>query len=227
MNGGFAEYSIVPASQAYRLPRDFPAKVAAFAEPLSCCLRGIQQAAICMGNSVAIVGGGTIGLLMLQLARLNGAGQVLLIEPISAKREIARQLSADGVFDSTLVDLEQQINDITGGGADIVIECVGSSEAAQLSMKLAKRGGCVILFGLADKTSTLSLNLQDIFHRELTIKSSLLNPFTFEPAVKLLVSQKIKVEPLHPESIKLPKILELFSQPRNNSTIKYQVMAFD
>ncbi len=60
LNGGFAEYSIVPFKQAYLLPKDFPHTDASFTEPLSCCIRGIDKAEIKCGNNVAIVGGGAI-----------------------------------------------------------------------------------------------------------------------------------------------------------------------
>jgi 2-desacetyl-2-hydroxyethyl bacteriochlorophyllide A dehydrogenase len=224
-HGGFAEFSVVPASQAYLLPKEFPGKWAAFAEPLSCCLRGIQRASINPGDSVTIVGGGTIGLLMLQLARLEGSAKTLLLEPIPEKRHIAKQLSADYVLNPNSGEgVLKQVNDITAGGADVVIECVGSREAAELSVKLAKRGGTVIIFGLAAKSSTLRISLHDLFHRELTIKGSLLNPFTFQTAVDLLVSKRIQVEPLNPVSVSLSNISALISKPRNSSVVKYQVL---
>ncbi len=223
IDGGFAEYSVIPASQAYHLPEDFPAKRAAFAEPLSCCLRGIQQASIEMADSVAIVGGGTIGLLMLQLVRLSGAAKTILLEPITRKQEIAKQLSADFVLDSNQHDVVDKLRDITEGGADVVIECVGSSKAAELAVKIAKRGGRVVLFGLAERNATIELNLQDLFFRELAIKSSLLNPFTFQRAVDLLISNKIRVEPLEPVSVELENIPQLFSRSWNSSITKYQI----
>src|SRR3990172_11217285 len=75
LNGGFAEYSIVPSSQVYHIPTDFDLSFAAFAEPLSCCLRGVEHASIKYGDAVIIVGGGTIGLLMVQLAKMAGASK--------------------------------------------------------------------------------------------------------------------------------------------------------
>lgn len=223
MNGGFAEFSIIPASQAYILPSDFPAKAAAFAEPLSCCLHGIQRASIAPGDSVAIVGGGTIGLLMLQLARLSGATQIILVEPKSERREIAERLSADYVLDPALLDIAQKVRDLSSGGADVVIECAGNAKAAALSLDLAKPGGTVVLFGLAGKQEAVSLNLQDIFLRELTIKSSLLNPFTFKRAVDMLVSNSIRVDVLEPAPVALERMAGFFSEPQRSTKTKYQV----
>lgn len=225
-NGGFAEYALVPISQAYPIPNDFRAKWAAFAEPLSCCVHGIQQAAIQLNDTVAIVGGGAIGLLMIQLARLNGAGKVLVIEPIAERRALAKQVRADDTFDPNSSSILKDIQEITAGGADVVIECVGSAAAAELALKLARRGGRVVIFGLADKQAKLSLSLQEVFHRELTIKTSLLNPFTFQTAVDLLVSGKIQVEPLNPVTIPLEKVHTIFTQPYGSRTsaVKYQIV---
>jgi threonine dehydrogenase-like Zn-dependent dehydrogenase len=78
LDGGLAEYAVVPASQAYPLPPDVPAEWGALCEPLACCLRGLDLAGIRPGMSVAILGGGVIGQLMVQLARLAGAVTIIL-----------------------------------------------------------------------------------------------------------------------------------------------------
>lgn len=223
MNGGFAEYSVFPANQAYPIPKEFPSKFAAFAEPLSCCLRGIQQASIAFNDAVVIVGGGTIGLLMLQLSLLRGASKTALIEPIHEKRAIARELLADEVFDPKEDQLVAQICDMTSGGADVVIECVGSVQAAELSLKLARRGGKIVMFGQASKGATVSLNLQQIFSGELTIMGSLHNPFTFQTAVNLIVSGKVRIDLLNPIPMSLENLPGLLNGSNSSSAIKHQI----
>ena len=94
------------------------------------------------------MGGGTIGLLMLQLSLLRGASKTAVIEPIHEKRAIARELLADEVFDPKEDQLVAQICDMTSGGADVVIECVGSVQAVELSLKLARRGGKAFQYGV-------------------------------------------------------------------------------
>ena len=223
INGGFAEYSIVPVSQVYLLPRDFSFNVAAFIEPLSCSIRGMDQVSIKHGENLVILGSGTIGLLMVQLAKISGAGKIIVIEPIAEKREMAYQLGADYVFDSDSSDLLTRINDLTSGGADVVIECVGKSEAAELAIRIVRRGGRVILFGLAGKNDSININLQEFFLKELTVKSSLLNPFTFSRALNLLINKKIQVEKLNPVQKTLLSLENILSQPRDLSVIKYQI----
>ncbi len=222
-NGGFAEYSILPSSQAYLIPKDFPFPIASFAEPLSCCVHGIDQASIKHSQTVAIVGAGTIGLLMLQLSQIAGAGKTIVLEPFESKRNLAKRIGADYCFDSKSSDTFKYIYDITSGGVDVVIECVGSHDAAEIALTLPKRGGTAIIFGLSEKVDSVKINLQDFFLRELTIKGSLLNPFTFSRSVELLVSGKIDVESLKPVHDTIDNLKKILSQPRNYSVTKYQI----
>ena len=223
LNGGFAEYSIVPSSQVYLLPKDFSFSAAAFVEPLSCCIRGMDQASIKQGENLVILGSGTIGLLMVQLAKISGAGKIIVIEPVAEKREIAYQLGADYVLDSDSPELLTRINDLTSGGADVVIECVGKSTAADMAIKVARRGGRIVLFGLAGKNDSINLNLQEFFLKELTMKGSLLNPFTFSRAINLLVNKKVQIEKLNPVQENLNSLERILSQPRDLTVIKYQI----
>jgi len=222
-NGGFAEYSLVPVSQAYFIPKDFSFTTAAFAEPLSCCIRGMDQAAIKHGETVVIIGGGTIGLLMLQLVKISGAGKIILIEPVSEKRDLAKSLGAEYVFDPASSDMINQISDLTSGGPDVVIECAGNSNAAKQAVSLPKRGGRIVIFGLSGKKDTININLQDFFLKELSIKGSLLNPFTFSRSVELLVNKKIQAGKLMPSLVPLEALNDILSSPRKSTIIKHQI----
>ncbi|MHB1688419.1 MAG: zinc-dependent alcohol dehydrogenase family protein [Ignavibacteriaceae bacterium] len=223
LNGGFAEYSIVPSSQAYLIPKNLSFKSAAFAEPLSCCVHGMDQASIKLGESVGIIGGGTIGLLMLQLVKISGAGKIILIEPILSKRETAVQLGADYTFDPNSPDMYDKISELTSGGPDVMIECAGNSQAANLALKLTKKGGRIVVFGLSGKKDAMIINLQNFFHKELEIKGSLLNPFTFARSVELLVTKKVDVESFQPVLSRLDNLKDILQRPRDFSVIKYQV----
>ncbi|MFA7289279.1 MAG: alcohol dehydrogenase catalytic domain-containing protein [Melioribacteraceae bacterium] len=221
-DGGFAEYAIIPVSQAYKLPKEFPLSQAVFAEPLSCCIRGIDQAEIKHGDSVVIVGGGTIGLLMLQLAQLAGASKTIVIEPNETKHIYAQELEADYVLSPERTNFLNDINKITALGADKVIECVGSSDAVNLSIQLIKRGGTVVIFGLAPKDQSIQLNLQEAFKKELTIKTSFLNPFTFGRAIELLINRKVVVDTIPITEIDFDSFKEIFSTTHKRNTLKYQ-----
>ncbi len=224
LDGGFAEYSIVPQSQAYKLPGDFELNHAAFAEPLSCCLRGVDQAEIQHGENVIIIGGGGIGLIMLQLVKLGGASKIILIEPVEEKQKQGLKLGADYVlspFDENLISI---VNDTTNNDINTIIECVGKTDSVNLAVTLSTKGTKLVIFGLAAKNENIEINLQTIFQKELVIKNSLLNPFTFERAVDLIVSEKVVFENLISSRIKLGEINQIFNGDVNLQLIKTLVI---
>ncbi len=223
-DGGFAEFVITPARQCYKLPEDFPLELGAFAEPISCCLRGIERAAIQPGQSVAIVGAGNIGLLMLQLARIAGAGMIFVLDPLETKRAIGRQLGAEVVLDANHPAAVQEIAEQTHGGCEVVIECAGKAAAAETAIALTKRGSRVVLFGLAAPEAYARLYLQDAFLKELMILSSILNPFTFHRAVALLAQGKINLAPFSLNRFALEKIGEALESTRKSLAVKTLVI---
>jgi 2-desacetyl-2-hydroxyethyl bacteriochlorophyllide A dehydrogenase len=222
-NGGFAEYSIIPLSQLYRLPRDFPLNTASFCEPLSCCVHGINQARIDLGDKVGIVGAGPIGLLMVQLSQIAGASEIIVIEPMLERRKMAEKIGASYSIDCSDENLSSMTDAF--GGIDVFIECVGKKEAVKIAIELVKPGGKVVVFGLADSSEIIPLNLQNIFLKELTITSSLLNPYTFQTAVNLLVSGKVKVNDFNICDVKLktPDLISVLSGDRDPLVTKYMV----
>ena len=124
VNGGFAEYSVAPENQCYKLNKDVPFDVAAMAEPLACAIHGIDRTDIIPGQTVLVIGGGAIGQLMIQLAKLEGASTVILSEPIEMRRKIGLSVGADAAVGTpSMKDLAQAIFQITGNeGTDCVIE---------------------------------------------------------------------------------------------------------
>jgi len=222
-NGGFAEYAIVPKTQAYLLPDDFDLSLASFAEPLSCCLRGIQHANIKNGNKVIIIGGGSIGLLMMQLAKNAGAANVTIVEPDPQKQNTAKELGADYTYSPSDPDLDNKIKDTLPSLTDVIIECVGKSETVQLAIQLAGKGTKIVIFGLAPSDHQVTFNLQYLFKNELMIFNSYLNPFTFAPAIDLLVTGKVNVRKLISERITLSNINSIFLNS-SKSSIKQQII---
>lgn len=221
-DGGFAEYVLTPCTQAYKIPSNFPLNLAAFAEPLSCCIRGIDRAEIKVGESITIIGGGVIGLMMMQLAKISGAAKVIIIEPDKNRRELAIQLGTDFVFSPIDENFFQSIMDITNGGADTVIECVGKPVAIENGIGLTKRGGKIVIFGLAPIKSKIELNLNEIFRKELSIKNSFLNPFTFGRAIDLLFSRKINVDLFTVKKVNIDELRNVFVLDNNLNSLKYQ-----
>jgi 2-desacetyl-2-hydroxyethyl bacteriochlorophyllide A dehydrogenase len=223
-DGGFAEYSIIPASQAFLLPSELDLEMGAMAEPLACCIHGIDQAQIKTGDTVVIIGGGAIGLLLLQLARLSGASQVILSEPVELRQEIAKKLGADATFDPMKKDPAEEVKKLTGkDGADVVIECVGKTVATKQAFEMAAKGATILLFSVPSVDATFDLPLFDVFKKELVIKGSFVNPDTHARAVDLLRSGKIQIVPLITHRFGLDEMDQAIKMQMSAQSIKVLV----
>ena len=168
IDGGMAEYCIVPKEQMHILPARMSAETGALIEPLSCAVHGIDKAGITLGDSVVILGGGTVGLFMLQLVKHAGAATTI-VEPLEQKRGIAKTLGADVVLNPSEVDVVSAVLERTGVGADVVIECVGRPVTMEMSLALARRGGVVEFFGVCPIGVTIPMEPNLVYFKELTI----------------------------------------------------------
>ncbi|MGI9149717.1 MAG: alcohol dehydrogenase catalytic domain-containing protein [Chloroflexota bacterium] len=186
-HGGLGEFAVLPEQTVYPLPAGVSLEVAALAEPLSCCLHTIDLSGIRPGDRVAVVGAGTIGLMLLQLARRAGATRILVSEPSAAKREIAQRLGADVLVDPLHEDVQAAARDMCGGrGVDVAIEAVGARQTVMDAIALPRRAGTVVLMGVASPTTEVPLRPFDVFERELTIKGAYIRGFEFQRTVELL-----------------------------------------
>ena len=198
-DGGFADYVIVPQSHAIGLPRDLDPVLGAFCEPLACCLHGLDVVRIRPGDSVAILGGGVIGLIMVQLARLAGAGQVILSTRQKARREVALRLGATAAVDPGADDPRSAIAAAGGlapGGVDVVLECAGVPETFRQAVGLARRGGAVVVFGVTPQGVEVPVSPFDLLFNELRIEAAYLNPSTHERAAKMIAAGTLDLESL-------------------------------
>lgn len=211
-DGGFAEYSLAPRAQLYPLPPGLEWAAAAMAEPLACCLHGLDLAGIRAGQTVLVIGGGAIGQLHAQLARLSGAGRVVVLDPVPERRELALALGADAALDPT-GRTTAELRRALGGGADVVIEAVGSRATTEQSLALVAAGGTVVWFGVAPPDARSSVSPYDIYRREITVRGSFVNPFTHGRALALLASGRLHVEPLITRRVPMEELPEILSGP--------------
>lgn len=224
-DGGFAEQSIVPAAQCFRLAPHVPFTAGAMAEPLACCLHGIDSAGIQPGNIVCVIGGGAIGLLMVQLARLSGASQIFLSEPVEMRRKAGLLLGADLAVDPFQDDPGNFIRQTCGNsGADVVIECVGTPEAARAALDAAGFGGTVLLFSVPAPTASIPLSLFEIYKKELNIRGSFINPNTHLRAVELLNTGRVRTEPLITHTFPLDAMGQAIRAQMSRESIKVIVL---
>jgi 2-desacetyl-2-hydroxyethyl bacteriochlorophyllide A dehydrogenase len=226
-DGGFADYVILPQKQAFALPPGLDPLHGAFCEPLACCLHGVDLANIKTGASVIVLGGGVIGLLTVQLARLAGATHVLLVTRSADKRTLAETLGATATFDPSWKD---PISGITGeggllpGGADIVFECAGVPETMMQAPKLARRGGTALILGVMPQGAKIEVEPFDLLFREVSLVTSFLNPFTHGRAADLIASGAIRVEQLISRRITLEQAPEAIANPALGGEIRALVV---
>jgi len=222
-DGGFADYVVLPQKQAFALPLGLDPLHGAFCEPLACCLHGVDLANIKTGASVIVLGGGVIGLLTVQLARLAGATRILLVTRNADKRALAETLGATATFDPSKADAVSGITGHSGllpGGADIVFECAGVAETMMQAPKLARRGGTAVILGVMPQGAKIEIEPFDLLFREVNLVSSFLNPFTHQRAADLIASGAVKVEPLISRRITLEQASEAIANPAPSGEIR-------
>jgi (R,R)-butanediol dehydrogenase/meso-butanediol dehydrogenase/diacetyl reductase/L-iditol 2-dehydrogenase len=196
-----AEYAVFKESLVFPLPDDMPLEVGAFLEPVSVAVHTIDIARMKVGDSVIITGGGTIGLLALQLTIKSGASKVLVSEPIAEKRQMARQLGADIVVDPLKEDLLAICNKFTDGkGFNVCIEASGIPAIARQLILLAERCGIIVWAATYPTGIDVGVPIEYMYGRELSIHSVLISPYSFPRALqmmpKLILKPLITVYPL-------------------------------
>ncbi len=227
-DGGFADYVLLPRTQAHELPLSLPAAHGAFCEPLACCLHGIDLAEIKAGSSVVVLGGGVIGLLVVQLARLAGATRVVLSTRQASRRRLAETLGATGSVDPSAGDVVAAVAGPGGslpGGADVVIECAGVAETVEQTMPLARPGGTVVILGVMPRGAKVSIEPFDLLFRELRVLGSFINPFVHRRAADLVASGAIELDRLITRRIAAEVVAEVVSHPPAPGEVKVMMMS--
>ncbi len=221
VNGGFAEYCAVDVRQVYRLGENTSFEQGAMTEPVACCLHGIDMCEIRPGHRVAVIGGGMIGLLMLQLSRLAGAARVALLEPVESKREVGRSLGADVCIDPLHGDVKEALSAAGMDSPDVVIECVGRPSTIAQAIEIAGNKAVVMMFGLTKPDETVAIKPFEIFRKELVLKASYINPYTQKRALDLIDSGRLDVSSMVYEVCGLEKLAEVLASPKLRAMGKY------
>ncbi|MDD3411647.1 MAG: zinc-dependent alcohol dehydrogenase family protein [Eubacteriales bacterium] len=225
-DGGFAQYCVAPQAQVFRMNPDIGFEAMAMTEPLACCLHGIEQIGIKAGDVACVIGGGSIGQLMVQLALLHGASQVVLSEPVAARREIALKLGACAAIDPMAGDVKEQFVKATGreDGADVLIECVGKNVAISQAFQLAARGARILLFSVPDIEAKFEMPVFEVFQKELRIYGSFINPDSHARAAELLNSGRVRTDLLVTHRFPLAQLEDAIKMQMSAESIKVQVL---
>ena len=219
VNGAFAEYVSVPASNAYVLPEGLSYREAALIEPVSCAVHGMHVLAPRMGDTVLIVGAGTMGLILLQLALRGGASSVSVLD-LNAERLVrAERLGAASTATDIAELMEQEPL-----GYDYVIDATGAPRAIESAFNAVKRGGKLLIFGVAPEDARVALSPFRIYNDEITVLGSMAVLNSYAPAVRLVASGIVDAGALLTGALSLDEYPRALDMVRRGEGLKTQIL---
>jgi threonine dehydrogenase-like Zn-dependent dehydrogenase len=222
VDGCFAEVARVPERCCWPAPAGVAVEDLLMTEPLAVVVRAVARAAVAPGESAAVVGGGTLGLLALQVLRGRGA-RVLVVSRSSRRFDLARELGAAATHEVA----EGPLADVGGAfsgreGVDVVIETAGTPDAVSHALALVRPGGRVVLTGLPHDPT--AVRFFSVVRREVTITGSMVYQDEFPEAMQLVASGTVRTRPLVTHRFELDAIDAAFAAHRLPESIKVAVL---
>ena len=219
-DGAFTEYVAWPADYAYELPASVSTTEGALCEPLSVGIHACRRGDVGTGDTVLITGAGPIGLLAMETARAAGATDVLVTDVVDSKVERARDRGADRAIDVAETDLERAVDEYTDRvGADVVIEASGAEPSIQATLDVVRRGGTVVLVGLASEAE-VPFDVLDLIDNEIDVHGSFRYKNTYDAAIDLLADGAVDVEGIVDFRSTLDQIDDAFQQSMGPDMVK-------
>lgn len=210
IDGAFVEYVAWPADFLYKMPENMTFEEGALIEPLSVAVHAVRRAELAPGSSVAIFGAGAIGMVTLEAARAAGASRIFVVDIDDWKLSVAVKRGADEGINARREDPVESVKRLTGGeGVDCVFEASGSERASYQSVKVARRGGVVVLIGLYAQEEFQYPVLEAII-KEINIRGVHRYANAFQPAIELVAGGRVKVRDLVTHKLPLERLEEGF-----------------
>ncbi len=206
-NGAFAELVNIPANLLYRLPEGFPDEAGALIEPLAVGMHAVKKAGSLLGQTVVVVGAGTIGLCTIMCARAAGAARIIALEMSTARKAKALEVGATEVLDPSQCDAIASVRELTDGyGAAVSFECIGHKSTAKLAIDVIRKGGRCVMVGIFEEPS--EFNFFEIVATEKQVIGALAYNGEFADVIALIADGRLDVTPLITGRIELEHILE-------------------
>lgn len=228
----FAEKMLCPERSLVKIRDDMPLDRAAL---IGCGVTtglgaALNTVNIPAGASVVIIGCGGVGLSALQGARITGAGQIIAVDAQPWKFDLARQLGATDCVDASEGDTVAAVQELTGGGADFVFECIGLVPTVQQAVAMTGRGGTTVLVGVVPVTQTVPISAADLTLQEKKITGSYMgsNRFRFDMPkyVDFYLSGRLHLDEMISSRIELDEVNSAFDKMRKGEVAR-QVVVFD
>lgn len=213
--GGAAEYAVAPVANCVKLPEHVRTQDAALIEPLSCAVRGYDVLKSQLGAHVLIYGSGTMGLMMLELAKRTGAASVDMLDINDERLATARQLGCSASA-ATADELDRP------QGWDLVVDATGNAAAIQDGLGRVAKAGTFLQFGVADYATTATIEPYKIYNQEITITGSMAVLHSYERAAELFAGGVLDPDVFISDRMPLqeyPEAIERFSAGKGRKII--------
>lgn len=220
--GGFAEFVVAGANRCF-LVNDLDPEVAVFAEPAACVLHGLDKLALTPGANVLLFGAGPTGLLLSQMLVHSGAGSLTVAAPTQRKLDLAELRGADRtvLIDRTDPDAAYALlHELAGPGFDVVIDATGALAVLDHLISLIRVGGTAFVYGMTAEAAQWSVSPYDIFRRELTIKGSFAQQFSFDRSLAALRGGRLNTEGMVTHRFRLEQYAEALAAVADSSCVK-------
>ena len=206
-DGGLAEFMTWPASHLIKLPDNISDREAPLIEPATVAVHAVRRSGVKVGDNVAVIGCGTVGLLTMQGFRAAGA-RVIAVDVREDSIALAKSLGADDTINPADSHAMEQLLDLTDGiGADIAAETAGAEMTPQLAIDYTRKTGTTVLVGIYSATPVFNFN--DIVGTEKTVIGSVAaSPGDMEATVRLIAEGKISVKELISAVVPLERVIQ-------------------
>ena len=192
--GAFAEFVVVPARIAYKLPENLSFEEAALLEAVSVAIHAVSLVPIGRESTALVIGAGTIGLLVQQALRAAGCGRVFVTDLDPTRLKLSKDLGATQVLQSG-PQLARDIAELTNGtGVDVAVEAVGINATVAAAIDNVRKGGSIVLVG--NVTPEVTIHLQKVVSRQLRLQGSCASCGEYPRAIDLMSKGVIQVKPL-------------------------------
>ena len=220
--GGFAEYVVTDSGRCFAVD-DLDPEAAVFAEPVACVVHGLDVLGLRPGSNVLLFGAGPTGLILTQLLAGSGATALTVAAPTQAKLDLARARGADR---TVLVDRSnpaasfEELRHAAPDGFDVVIDATGALVVLAQTLALTRTGGTVFVYGMTPESTVWPIAPYDIFRRELTVKGSFAQQFSFDRALSALRTGRVKTEGMISRRFSLDAYAEALAAVADSSVVK-------
>jgi threonine dehydrogenase-like Zn-dependent dehydrogenase len=224
LDGTFAPFALVPERALYKISDAVTLEDAALFEPLSCVVGALARAPIHPGDNVCVIGAGPMGALFAMVAKAHGAGRVVMADVAPYRLEFVEEVLGATPVNSKETDLKKAVMDLTGIGCDIVIDAVGNQLGS--AIKLARRGGNVLLFGLRPN-DVQQVSQYHITRYDLSVFGAFVGLNPFVQTISLLESGIIQPRKLITHRLPLTDLMHGVELMRGGQAMKVLVTMID